>query len=66
MYMQTNYHPERIGDMNGIKLLCPEPIARVIFCFLLVVNIFWKIVLPNYKVSFDEKIRMITDYYIGE
>lgn len=45
------------GDMNGIKLLCPEPIARVIFCFLLVVNIFifWKIVLPNYKVSFDEK-----------
>ena len=43
--------------MNGIKLLCPEPIARVIFCFLLVVNIFifWKIVLPNYKVSFGEK-----------
>ena len=56
------------GDMNGIKLLCPEPIARVIFCFLLVVNIFifWKIVLPNYKVSFGEKIRMIADYHIGE
>ena len=45
------------GDMNGIKLLCPKPIARVIFCFLFVVSIFifLKIVLPKYKVSFGEK-----------
>lgn len=42
------------GDMNGIRLLCPEWIARSIFAGLFIVNgwIFWKRVLPVYKESF--------------
>lgn len=44
------------GDMNGIGLLCPEWIARIIFGVLLVVNVlvFWKRVLPVYQKSFEE------------
>jgi hypothetical protein len=44
------------GDMNGIKLICPETIVRVIFGIVFVVNglVFWKKVLPNYKMSFNE------------
>lgn len=42
------------GDMNGISLLIPEQIARVIFLVLLVLNglAFWKVILPKYKHSF--------------
>ena len=44
------------GDMNGISLLCPEPVARVAFLILLAVNafVFFKQVLPVYKKSFEE------------
>ena len=44
------------GDMNGIKLLCPEWIARVVFGILLMINgfIFWKHIFPIYKKSFAE------------
>lgn len=44
------------GDMNGISLLIPELAARIGFGILLVVNslVFWKIVLPKYKLAFSE------------
>ena len=44
------------GDMNGIRLLMPEIIARMIFGVLLVVNgyVFWKSVLPQYSKSFQK------------
>ncbi len=43
------------GDMNGIRLLCPEWMARAGFGAVLLVNgiVFWKKVLPVYKKSFD-------------
>ena len=43
------------GDMNGIRLLCPEWMARAGFGAILLANgiIFWKKVLPVYKKSFD-------------
>ena len=43
------------GDMNGIRLLCPEWIARIGFGSVLAGNtvIFWKKVLPTYKNSFN-------------
>ena len=43
------------GDMNGIALLMPELIARIMFLLLLVINglVFWKIVLPRYTASFQ-------------
>lgn len=45
------------GDMNGIKLLIPEAIARAGYGILLVVNIivFFKVVLPKYKDGFKEQ-----------
>ena len=44
------------GDMNGISLLIPELIARLIFGALLIINVivFIKIVLPRYKEAFKE------------
>ena len=44
------------GDMNGISLLIPELIARIIFGALLIINVivFIKIVLPRYKEAFKE------------
>lgn len=44
------------GDMNGIKLLVPEAVARIGYGFLLVINAvaFAKIVLPKYKSAFKE------------
>lgn len=43
------------GDMNGIRLLCPEWMARAGFGAILLANgiVFWKKVLPVYKKSFD-------------
>ena len=43
------------GDMNGISLLVPEIVARMTYGVLMVINmvIFFKIVLPKYKVEFS-------------
>ena len=43
------------GDMNGIKLLVPEVVARIIYGVILLVNalIFIKVVLPKYKIAFS-------------
>ena len=43
------------GDMNGIRLLCPEWMARIGFGAVLIGNaiVFGKKVLPAYKKSFD-------------
>ena len=43
------------GDMNVIRLLCPEWMARAGFGAILLANgiVFWKKVLPVYKKSFD-------------
>ena len=45
------------GDMNGISLLLPELAARIGFGIVLVVNsfVFWKVVLPKYKLAFSVK-----------
>ena len=45
------------GDMNGIKLLVPEVAARILYGFVLIVNVlvFVKIVLPKYKLAFADK-----------
>ena len=44
------------GDMNGIALLVPEPVARIGFGVLLIINaaVFWKAVLPCYTNLFKE------------
>ena len=44
------------GDMNGISLLMPEVMARIIYAAIFVVNaiVFAKIVLPKYKLMFLE------------
>lgn len=44
------------GDMNGIALLIAEPIARICFGMLLVLNtlVFLKLVFPHYTASFAE------------
>lgn len=45
------------GDMNGIKLLLPEAMARIGFGALLILNalLFIKRILPIYTASFKEK-----------
>ena len=45
------------GDMNGIKLLVPEIAARIIYGLVLIVNawVFVKIVLPKYKLAFEDR-----------
>lgn len=42
------------GDMNGISLLIPEIVARVLYGIILISNliVFAKIVLPRYKLAF--------------
>ena len=44
------------GDMNGIALLLPEVAARILFGVILVINglLFWKVILPKYKIAFSE------------
>ena len=41
--------------MNGISLLVPEILARIVYGGILVFNIviYFKIVLPKYKIAFD-------------
>ncbi len=42
------------GDMNGISLLIPQVVARIIYGVILVINaiVFVKVVLPKYKLAF--------------
>ena len=44
------------GDMNGIRLLLPEVIARIVFGVLLIVGltVFIKRILPLYKAAFTD------------
>jgi hypothetical protein len=44
------------GDMNGISLLLPELVARIIYGIILIVNVvlFLRVVLPKYKKAFQE------------
>ena len=44
------------GDMNGIRFLIPEVIARILYGLILIGNavVFVKIVLPGYKIDFAE------------
>ena len=43
------------GDMNGISMLVPEIAARIVYVIVLAINIvvFMKIVLPKYKLAFE-------------
>ena len=43
------------GDMNGISLLIPEVVARIVYLILLIINVlvFVKIALPKYKLAFS-------------
>ena len=43
------------GDMNGIRMLCPEIASRALFGAVLIINAlaFWKRVLPAYTRSFQ-------------
>ncbi|MBR4983477.1 MAG: hypothetical protein IKY94_13055 [Lachnospiraceae bacterium] len=45
------------GDMNGISSFIPEILARIVYGCILVVNIiiFFKVVLPKYKIAFDNQ-----------
>ena len=42
------------GDMNGISLIVPEAVARILYGIILLINIavFVKMVLPKYKQAF--------------
>ena len=44
------------GDMNGIKLIFPEIAVRAMSGVLFIINgfLFWKKVLPSYKIAFSE------------
>ncbi len=55
IYLSIGYSFVGGGDMNGIKLIIPESIAKILFLILLIMNIlvFIKIVLPKYKLGFE-------------
>ena len=42
------------GDMNGISLICPELVARIIYGAIFFINlmVYKKVVLPKYKAAF--------------
>ena len=44
------------GDMNGIALLFPEVAARILFGMLFLIHglVFWRVILPKYKMAFSE------------
>ena len=44
------------GDMNGIKFLVPEMVARISYGIVLLVNalMFIKVVFPKYKLAFED------------
>ena len=43
------------GDMNGIRLIVPELVARIVYGILLVVHglLIFKLVIPGYKKAFE-------------
>lgn len=43
------------GDMNGIRLIVPEVVARIVYGILLVVHglLIFKVVVPGYKRAFE-------------
>lgn len=45
------------GDMNGISLVVPEILARIVYGIILLINIvvFLKFVLPKYKLAFNNQ-----------
>ena len=47
------------GDMNGISLLVPEILARIVYGIILLINIvvFLKFVLPKYKLAFADEVQ---------
>lgn len=47
------------GDMNGIRLLVPEIVARVLYGIVLVINtfVFVKVVLPKYQSAFADETK---------
>lgn len=55
LYLSLLYDFFGGGDMNGISLLVPEILARIVYGGILVFNIviYFKIVLPKYKIAFD-------------
>ena len=54
LYLSVLYGFFGGGDMNGISLLIPEIVARVLYGIILISNliVFAKIVLPRYKLAF--------------
>jgi len=44
------------GDMNGIVMIVPEGVARIVYGILLVVHVLliFKVLIPKYKVAFEE------------
>ena len=44
------------GDLNGIKLLCPESAVRIVFAIIGIIHgiVIWKYLLPAYTKSFQE------------
>ena len=57
VYLSVCYSFFGGGDMNGIRLLMPELVARSAFAVLFVLHllVFFKYLLPRYKASFAEK-----------
>ena len=57
LYLSLLCHLFGGGDMNGISLLLPEIVARLIYVIIFVVNIiiFMKTVLPQYRHMFSDK-----------
>ena len=56
VYLSVCYSFFGGGDMNGISMLMPELVARLVFAMLFVLHIlvFFKYLLPCYKASFAE------------
>ena len=54
IYLSVVYRFFGGGDMNGISLLIPEIIAQILYGVLFIINmfLFWKNILPKYKVAF--------------
>ena len=57
LYLSVLYGFFGGGDMNGISLLVPEIVARILYGIILLINIvvFMKIVLPKYKLAFSNE-----------
>lgn len=55
LYLSLLYRFVGGGDMNGIRLLMPEVVARILFAIIGVIHVvvIWKYLLPKYKESFN-------------